>query len=168
MRTDFSSVRSEVWGNCKSDVPRFIFLGQHTLRVMLPVRTELCLKFEFCASHSLSVREAPHEHLWRVSVSLVGETRAGMILNLPDVRHAFENVLAPLQNTFLNENTHLPPDAQAAPTCETLSAFLFNAFHERLTKDFLSANPTVQLVSVEVAICEPDGFEWGSVKRMRT
>jgi 6-pyruvoyl-tetrahydropterin synthase len=168
VRTDFSSVRSEVWGNCKSDVARFIFLGQHTLRVMLPVRTELCLKFEFCASHSLSVREAPHEHLWRVSVSLVGETRAGMILNLPDVRHAFENVLAPLQNTFLNENTHLPPDAQAAPTCETLSAFLFNAFHERLTKDFLSANPTVQLVSVEVAICEPDGFEWGSVKRMRT
>ncbi len=134
---------------------------------MLPVRTELCLKFEFCASHSLSVREVPHEHLWRVDVHLAGETRAGMILNLPDVRRAFEDVLAPLRNTFLNENTHLPAEAQAAPTCETLSAFLFNAFHERLATDFLSANPTVQLVSVEVAICEPDGFEWGSVKRMR-
>jgi 6-pyruvoyl-tetrahydropterin synthase len=72
---------------------------------MLPVRTELCLKFEFCASHSLSVREVPHEHLWRVGVHLAGETRAGMILNLPDVRRAFEDVLAPLRNTFLNENT---------------------------------------------------------------
>ncbi len=134
---------------------------------MLPVRTELCLKFEFCASHSLSVREVPHEHLWRVSVHLAGETRMGMILNLPDVRQAFEDVLAPLRNTFLNENAHLPAEAQAAPTCETLSAFFVDAFNERLTRDFLSANPTVQLVSVEVAICEPDGFEWGSVKRMR-
>ncbi len=132
------------------------------------MKTELCLKFEFCASHSLSVREEPHEHLWRVSVSLSGEIQHGMIVNLPDVRQAFEAVLAPLRHSFLNENPILPSDAQATPTCETLSAFLFNAFDECLTKAFKPQNPTVQLGSVEVAICEPTGFEWGSVKRTRT
>lgn len=131
------------------------------------MKTELCLKFEFRASHSLSVREEPHPHLWRVAVSLCGETQRGMIVNLPDVRQAFEAVLAPLCESFLNENPVLPPEAQAAPTCETLSAYLFAAFEERLSREFAAQNPSVRLSSVEVAICEPDGFEWGSVKRVR-
>ncbi|MDW8465088.1 MAG: 6-carboxytetrahydropterin synthase [Chloroherpetonaceae bacterium] len=132
------------------------------------MRTELCMKFKFIASHSLTVREEPHPHLWRVDVSISGEPQNGMIVNLQQIRSAFNAILLPLHNTFLNENAALPAVAQAAPTCETLSDYLFSAFDACLQAEFLPHNPTLQLASVEVAICEPDGFEWGSVRRTRS
>ncbi|MFQ3597012.1 MAG: 6-carboxytetrahydropterin synthase [Chloroherpetonaceae bacterium] len=126
--------------------------------------TELLLKFEFLASHSLSVREEPHAHLWRMEVVLLGEPREGMIVNLPEVRTAFETVIASLSNTFLNENPLLDAMAKAAPTCETLCAFFFRSIEGVLNRRFLLQNPTLKLKSVQVAICEPDGFEWGAAR----
>jgi 6-pyruvoyl-tetrahydropterin synthase len=128
------------------------------------VKTELFLRFEFLASHSLSVREEPHLHLWRVVVALGGEPQNGMIISLPDLRAAFAEILAPLEHTFLNDNRLLDADAQRAPTCETLSTFFFSTFSDVLQRQFAAQNPTVALRSVEVAICEPTGFEWGSAK----
>lgn len=125
---------------------------------------ELLLKFEFLASHSLSVREIPHPHLWRLEVVLLGEPREGMIVNLPEVRTAFEMIIALLSQTFLNENPLLDASAKASPTCETLCAYFFRQFEERLNCQFLSQNPTLKLKSVQVAICEPDGFEWGAAR----
>ncbi len=130
--------------------------------------TELLLKFEFLASHSLSVREQPHPHLWRMEVVLSGEPREGMIVNLPEVRTAFEAVVASLSQTFLNENPLLDASAKATPTCETLSAYFFHRFEDVLHCQFLVKNPTVKLKSVQVAICEPDGFEWGAAKLVRS
>lgn len=131
------------------------------------MRTELCVRFEFVASHSLAVREEPHLHLWRIEACLSGEAQNGMIVNLQQLRSAFDAILSPLHETFLNENRLLPPEAQAAPTCETLSDYLFSAFSRCIEQEFLSHNPTLTLMSVEVTICEPDGFEWGSVRRTR-
>jgi len=130
--------------------------------------TELLLKFEFLASHSLSVREEPHPHLWRMEVVLSGEPREGMIVNLPEVRTAFETVVASLSNTFLNENPLLDASAKATPTCETLCAYFFRRFEDVLHRQFLLKNPTLKLKSVQVAICEPDGFEWGAAKLVRS
>ncbi len=130
--------------------------------------TELLLKFEFLASHSLSVREEPHAHLWRIEVVLSGEPRDGMIVNLPEVRTAFETVVASLSQTFLNENPLLDASAKATPTCETLSAYFFRRFEDVLHRQFLLCNPTLKLKSVQVAICEPDGFEWGAAKLVRS
>jgi 6-pyruvoyl-tetrahydropterin synthase len=130
--------------------------------------TELLLKFEFLASHSLSVREEPHPHLWRMEVVLSGEPREGMIVNLPEVRTAFETVVASLSQTFLNENPLLDASAKATPTCETLCAYFFRRFEDVLHRQFLLKNPTIKLKSVQVAICEPDGFEWGAAKLVRS
>jgi 6-pyruvoyl-tetrahydropterin synthase len=130
--------------------------------------TELLLKFEFLASHSLSVREEPHPHLWRMEVVLSGEPRDGMIVNLPEVRTAFETVVASLSQTFLNENPLLDASAKATPTCETLCAYFFRRFEDVLHRQFLLKNPTIKLKSVQVAICEPDGFEWGAAKLVRS
>ncbi len=126
--------------------------------------TELLLKFEFLASHSLSVREVPHAHLWRMEVVLLGEPKEGMIVNLPEVRTAFEAVITPLSHTFLNDNSRLDDSAKATPTCETLSAYFFHTFENILNHQFAAHNPTLQLKSVQVAICEPDGFEWGAAR----
>ncbi len=130
--------------------------------------TELLLKFEFLASHSLSVREEPHPHLWRMEVVLSGEPRDGMIVNLPEVRTAFETVVASLSHTFLNENPLLDASAKAAPTCETLSAYFFRRFENVLNRQFLLRNPTLNLKSVQVAICESDGFEWGAARVVKS
>jgi len=130
--------------------------------------TELLLKFEFLASHSLSVREEPHPHLWRMEVVLSGEPQEGMIVNLPEVRTAFETVVASLSQTFLNENPLLDASAKATPTCETLCAYFFRRFEDVLHRQFLLKNPTIKLKSVQVAICEPDGFEWGAAKLVRS
>ncbi len=126
--------------------------------------TELLLKFEFLASHSLSVREEPHLHLWRLEVVLLGEPREGMIVNLPEVRTAFETVIASLSNSFLNENPLLDAMAKASPTCETLCAYFFRSMEGVLNRQFLLHNPTLKLKSVQVAICEPNGFEWGAAR----
>lgn len=126
--------------------------------------TELLLKFEFFASHSLSVREEPHLHLWRLEVVLLGEPRAGMIVNLPEVRAAFDDVILPLSQTFLNDNPLLDAAAKASPTCETLCAHFFHSFTGVLNRRFVLQNPTLKLKSVQVAICEPDGFEWGAAR----
>jgi 6-pyruvoyl-tetrahydropterin synthase len=128
------------------------------------MKTELFLRFEFPASHSLSVREEPHPHLWRVAVCLGGEPQNGMIISLPDLRAVFEQIMSPLKNSFLNDNQTLDRVAQESPTCETLAAFFFAAFERVLQNQFTVKNPTVALHSVEVALCEPDGFEWGSAK----
>ena len=130
--------------------------------------TELLLKFEFLASHSLSVREEPHPHLWRMEVVLSGEPREGMIVNLPEVRTTFETVVASLSQTFLNENPLLDASAKATPTCETLSAYFFRRFEDVLHRQFLLRNPTLKLKSVQVAICEPDGFEWGAARVVKS
>ncbi len=128
------------------------------------VKTELSLRFEFLASHSLSAREEPHLHLWRVVVALGGEPQNGMIISLPDLRAALEQLIAPLEHTFLNDNRLLDDDARRTPTCETLGAFFLRTFSDVVQRQFAAQNPTVALRSVEVALCEPTGFEWGSAK----
>ena len=128
------------------------------------MKTELCLKFEFHASHALSVREEPHPHLWKVEIRIQGHPQNGMIINMPALRDSVQIRLNQLNSTFLNSNSILPLSVQSAPTCETLGAYLYQEFQVVLQNEFVPLNPSLHLSSVEVAICEEDGFEWGSAK----
>lgn len=129
-----------------------------------PVNTELILKFEMFAAHALSVREEPHLHLWRIEAVVSGEPQNGMIINLPELRNAFETIVKPLRQTFLNKNPCLNQEAQQTPTCETLAQFFLTKFNAVLATQFAEQNPTVKIKSILVAICEPDGAEWGAAR----
>lgn len=129
-----------------------------------PLRTKLILNFEFIASHTLSVRETPHNHLWRVKAIIAGEPQQGMILNMVDVRQKFKDVIEQLANSHLNDNPKLSDSASSTPTCETLAAHFYGAFSGILKQDFLKKNPSVQLSAIEVELYEPNGHEWGSAR----
>jgi 6-pyruvoyl-tetrahydropterin synthase len=128
------------------------------------MRSQLILHFEFIASHSLSVRETPHDHRWRLKTVIQGEPQNGMILNMVEVRSAFQTCIAPLANSYLNDNDRLSLAAQQTPTCESLAAHFFGQFTTVLTDRFCPGNPTIKLQAIEVELYEPDGHEWGSVR----
>jgi 6-pyruvoyl-tetrahydropterin synthase len=128
------------------------------------MKTKLILNFEFIASHSLSVRETPHNHLWRVKAVIGGKPQTGMILNMVDVREAFKKATDRLANSHLNDNVLLPKETTDTPTCETLAAYFFETFTEILTREFLPGNPSVHLAAIEVELYEPQGHEWGSAR----
>lgn len=128
------------------------------------MKTKLILNFELIASHSLSQRETPHNHLWRIQAVIAGTPIEGMILNMVTVRSRFSQALLLLANTHLNDNPHLPAQTRATPTCETLAAYFFAAFGEILHLDFQQQNPTVRLAAIEVELYEPNGQEWGSAR----
>lgn len=131
------------------------------------MKTKLILNFEFIASHSLSVREVPHNHLWRIKAVIEGEPQSGMILNMVDVRQHFKKATDLLANTYLNTNPNLPSEANANPTCETLAAHLFTSFGNILDHQFRIQNPSVYLDAIEVELYEPNGYEWGSARLER-
>ncbi|NJN29207.1 MAG: hypothetical protein HC824_01085 [Synechococcales cyanobacterium RM1_1_8] len=128
------------------------------------MKTKLILNFEFIASHALAIREAPHNHLWRVQAVMAGEPVGGMVLNMVTVREQFSQALKPLANSHLNDNPRLSPEARATPTCETLAAYFFSVFGDILAQRFVQQNPTVQLDAIEVELYEPNGQEWGSAR----
>lgn len=128
------------------------------------MKTELFVKLDFTASHSLGPDDKPHPHLWRVEARTLGEARQGKIVDLPEFRNALEEVTAGLKNTFLNENPRLDTSARAYPTCETLGTFFLNTFDSLIQKRFLSVNPTVRLISVTVTLFDANGAEIGATR----
>lgn len=128
------------------------------------MRSELILKFEFDASHSLAGYETPHPHLWRVEVVLGGSPVDGKIIDIVLFRQAIEGLIAPYKHTFLNDNPVASAAVRAAPTCETLSAHFFDSIKTLLKREFHSQNPTVQLRSVLVGIGDLSGAEMGAVR----
>jgi 6-pyruvoyl-tetrahydropterin synthase len=130
-----------------------------------PLRTELLLRSQFEASHSLDVRESPHPHVWKVELTLGGEAQDhGKLVNLPTLQGALESVIGPLSGTYLNDQTLLPIFAREFPTCETLAAYLYSELETVIEKNFRSRNPTLILISMMVTLCDPDGREWGSAR----
>ncbi|MDX2129148.1 MAG: 6-carboxytetrahydropterin synthase [Chloroherpetonaceae bacterium] len=132
------------------------------------MKTELSLKFEFSAFHSLSVREEPHKHLWKVEVRIQGSPIGGMLVNMTEVRENIEVLLSQLESSYLNQNPTLPKEVQTSPTCETLGSYFYFVIGDMLQHNFFPRNPSLCLSSVEVTICEENGFEWGSAKLYST
>ncbi len=128
--------------------------------------TELVLKFRFVATHSLAQYEKPHDHIWGVEVSLTGQERDGMIVDLVKARALVDELIAPLVETDLNQNSVLGSDCRRAPTCETLSQHFVSALKGPAIDPLLALNPSVRLRYVMVSLSELDGTEMGAVRRL--
>jgi 6-pyruvoyl-tetrahydropterin synthase len=128
------------------------------------MRSELILKFQFEASHSLAGYEAPHSHLWKLELVMGGQVIDGKIVDMIEARNQIEKLIDPLRGTYLNENPIVGTAVQKSPTCETLNLYFSERFGEVLEVQFKSENSTLHLASVMVTICSPDGIEMGGVR----
>jgi 6-pyruvoyl-tetrahydropterin synthase len=128
------------------------------------VKIHLILKQTLLASHSLSVREEPHPHIFKFEVDFTGEPKNGMIVNLPELEMGLGEIFKPFQSRYLNDCSLLPEEAQKFPTCETLGVAFAQKIENTLIPKFSQENPTLKLVSVLVTLCEPDGREYGSAR----
>lgn len=128
------------------------------------MKTVLRLKYEFTASHSLEGYEEPHSHLWRIEAELTGLPQSGKIIDLVELRTAWDLEVQKLSSTYLNNNEVLDLDSRRAPTCETLGSYLFHAFGQVLESQFLSRNSSLRMVSVVVALCGTDDMEMGAAR----
>lgn len=128
------------------------------------MKIHLILKQTLLASHSLSVREEPHPHLFKFEIDFTGEPKNGMIVNLPELEASLGEIFKPFQSRYLNDCSALPEEARNFPTCETLGIAFAQMIEGSLIPTFSLENPTLKLVSVLVTLCEPDGREYGSAK----
>jgi 6-pyruvoyl-tetrahydropterin synthase len=117
-------------------------------------KTKLLLYFDFTASHSLDVREEPHDHLWKTVLTFTGDPVKGRIVDFPALEDAMKQDLGSLPGCHLNDNPELLPQAQAFPTCETLGESIFTTITEKTIARFRGENPSLKLLSVQVTLCE--------------
>lgn len=129
--------------------------------------TELILKFEFVASHSLENNETPHPHRWKLELAVTGSPIRGKIIDLVLLRDRVQALINPLRSVYLNDFVGVSPAVQAFPTCETLGQFFWDQLHMLLSGEFYEQNPTLKLASVMVGICEMSGEEMGAARIQR-
>ena len=128
------------------------------------MKTELILKFEFEASHSLSGYEAPHPHIWLLETSISGHPVEGKIIDMILLRQRLQNLVNPLALTYLNENITVDSSVQKFPTCESLCSYFKNQIQDLIKTEFLKENNTLKVEFVSVALCDMNHFETGRVK----
>ena len=120
--------------------------------------TTVIVPFEFYASHSLSVREKPHNHFWTLKLYVRGIPRDGMVVDILKLRQITDPYVQKLADTYLNENPALTEEQASCPTCEMLAAYFYSYISQEL-KEF-----DVQLKAVEVELRELEGKEWGAAR----
>lgn len=118
------------------------------------MKLELIVNLSLEADHSLEENEAQHSHRWDIEVGLTGEPKQGRILSLPFAHRIFDDVLKPLRNTYLNNNSYLDKDSREFPTCENLASFLMTKFSLSLAGEA----PGVRIGSVQVGVWEDTGL----------
>ncbi|MBC7385738.1 MAG: 6-carboxytetrahydropterin synthase [Cryobacterium sp.] len=131
-------------------------------------KTKLILYFDFEASHSLDVREEPHPHLWKTTLTFTGEPLKGRIIDFPALESAVQETLSSLPGCYLNENADLLTSAMAFPTCESLGESIFTLIRERAIARFLGENPSLELLSVQVTLIEGDRVYGSAVTELRS
>ncbi len=122
------------------------------------MHTTVIVPFEFYASHSLSVREKPHNHFWALKLYVRGEPKNGMVVDILKLRQITDPYVEKLADTYLNENSALTAEQAACPTCEMLAAYFYTHISEEL------GALDVQLSAVEVELRELEGKEWGAAR----
>ena len=128
------------------------------------MRHELTVHTTLTATHSLSEREHPHPHVWRIQVCVSGPLEKGRVLSLPDMKRWLDEILAPIQNTYLNDNLRLDSDTKREPTCENLCVYIYDHMYFAIDRMPEVAKRRVKVVWVQVAVLEQGGVELGSVR----
>ncbi|MCZ6678487.1 MAG: 6-carboxytetrahydropterin synthase [Candidatus Poribacteria bacterium] len=120
--------------------------------------TTVIVPFEFYASHSLSIREKPHNHYWALKLFVRGVPKNGMVIDILKLRALTDPYVEKLADTYLNENPDLTEEQAACPTCEMLAAYFYAHVSEAL-EEF-----DAELKAVEVELRELEGKEWGAAR----
>ena len=120
--------------------------------------TTVIVPFEFYASHSLSVREKPHNHYWTLKLFVKGIPKNGMVIDILKLRQLTDPYVEKLVDTYLNDNPALTEEQAACPTCEMLAAY----FYEHVSQALEGFN--AELKAVEVELRELEGKEWGAAR----
>jgi 6-pyruvoyl-tetrahydropterin synthase len=122
------------------------------------MRTTVIVPFEFYASHSLSVREKPHNHHWTLKLFVSGVPKNGMVIDILKLRQMTDPYVEKLADTYLNENPALTREQATCPTCEMLTEY----FYEHISPALEGFD--VKLKAVEVELRELEGKEWGAAR----
>lgn len=125
------------------------------------MQVEVFVTVKLKALHSLEEREAPHQHIWRVTAGITGRRKEGRVVSLPLFRARLEEVLKPLQGTNLNQNRTLNAETRKNPTCENLCFYLREVFDQAVQKYLADPDLGIRLASIEVAVDEMSGEETG-------
>ena len=128
-------------------------------------KTEMILKFDFEASHTLTLYEKHHNHFWQLEIGLTGQVIHGMIIDLMLIRTEVEKLTQALHHIYLNDSPLLPEEAKKEPTCETMSLYFFNEIKTRLEPEFQKIAPSIQFIYAKVTLFSEDKVELGAVKR---
>ena len=122
--------------------------------------TTVIVPFEFYASHSLSVREKPHNHYWTLKLFVRGIPKGGMVIDILKLRQLTDPYVEELADTYLNENSVLTEEQAACPTCEMLAAY----FYTHVSQAIEELDVGAELKAVEVELRELEGKEWGAAR----
>ena len=122
--------------------------------------TTVIVPFEFYASHSLSVREKPHNHYWTLKLFVRGIPKDGMVIDILKLRQLTNPYVEKLADTYLNENSVLTEEQAACPTCEMLAAY----FYTHISQAIEALDVDAELKAVEVELRELEGKEWGAAR----
>ena len=122
--------------------------------------TTVIVPFEFYASHSLSVREKPHNHYWTLKLFVRGTPKDGMVIDILKLRQLTDPSVEQLADTYLNENPALTEEQSACPTCEMLAAY----FYTHVSQALEELDAGAELKAVEVELRELEGKEWGAAR----
>lgn len=117
--------------------------------------TKLLFYYDILASHSLETNPEPHFHLWKTTLTISGTPVRGKLVDLPTLESLVKETLVKLENTYLNENKFLLPEAQEFPTCEFMGASIFTLLNRNVFSRLRDQNPSLQLLSVQVTLCDP-------------
>lgn len=124
---------------------------------------ELVVKLRFRATHTLEENETPHEHEWRVEVTLTGSKQQGRVISLPLAQALFARTIDRLKGKHLNSCPELDAATQAIPTCENLAYY----FHEefcKVLKGESSIDRQLRISLIEVGVSEENGYEMGAAR----
>ncbi len=128
------------------------------------MKSELIVKFQFIASHSLEGYETPHPHRWQLEVVVSGVPKNGKIIDMFKFRDQIQELIQPLESQYLNDCPLVSPEIREFPTCETLCNFFQHEMSQRILMSYTKENPSLRLSSITVALCEMDGTETGAVR----
>ena len=117
-----------------------------------PTRITLDVEHELRASHSLEGFEVPHFHLWKLSAFFEATLPLAndRLIDLVFLQNTMEQIVAPLQGTFLNETF------PKSPTSENMALWIWDQISKKL--------PDAPLCEVQVRLCDLQGFGTGSAR----
>ena len=99
---------------------------------------ELMVERTFSAAHQLrgykGKCEKMHGHNWKVQVHIVAErlNEIDIAIDFHDMRKLLDEVLAPLDHTFLNE---IFPFTEKNPSSENMAKWIYDSLNKKLTEE---------------------------------